>query len=265
MDDRHTTARWGRPTRWTVIRRAARGASPAEVAEAWESLVERYREPVAQTVRHHLRGHPEAESIAEDFFAYLYSHDILARAREESGLFRAFMQGVIRRYVLTAWRDKSRGGLSLDPELDESIQVADGPTELELHEETLWAEGVLTQAAQRLAIARPREAEILFRSVGIAPHALTPRKQLATEYGLTETNLKQIIFRAKNQLREFIVEEVGDTAEGDELIGEIGLVRDRLIAARPDLFATKAEFDDADDEAEDHDWSDAAEEHHLGD
>lgn len=262
MNDRHTTARWGRPTKWTVIRKAAEGGSSEEVSKAWEVLVERYREPVLHAVRYHLHGHPEAESIAADFFSYLYSQNILAKAHEGGGLFRAYMQAVIRRYVKNAWRQIESRGVSIDETPGEAVEIDAEASELERTEETLWAEGVLDQAAEQLRVENPRHAEILFKSCGLPPFREIGRRELAEEYGITDTNLKQIVFRAKRQLRDLIVAEVALTADGDEVLGEVGLIRDRLIAARPALFESREDFDD-DDGSES--WSDLADEHNVED
>jgi RNA polymerase sigma factor (sigma-70 family) len=266
VNDRHTTARWGRPTKWTVIRKAAEGGSSDEVSRAWEDLVERYREPVLHAVRYHLHGHPEADAIADDFFSYLFSQNILAKAHEGGGLFRAYMQACIRRYVKNAWRRLEGQGVSIEEGASDAVMFHAESSELERTEETLWAEGVLEHAAEQLRIENPRHAELLFRSCGLPPYKEMNRKELAEEFGITDTNLKQIIFRAKKQLRDLIVAEVAITAEGDEVLGEVGLIRDRLISARPTLFESREDFDtDLEIEDDDEPWSDRAEEHNLSD
>jgi len=232
--------RWGRSTRWTLIRSASGEQPGAEAMKAWEELVERYKDPVKNAVTRLMRHHPASDEIASDFFAYLYSQKLLDRAEPTMGRFRCFMQGVIKRYVKQASRSQKSGTIEIS-EVDSSLSAES--KDAENREEGEWAMTVLQNATRTLVSVCPRDGELLLRAFGIAPHELTPRHVLCKETGLTKNALNVAIHRARDRLRILIVHEIRDMvgSEADFQV-EAKAIGQRLMDAKPSLLGDEDSF-----------------------
>ena len=238
----HPRDRWGRRTRWTVIRAATTEKDREVSGKAWEELIERYREPVHAAVRRIVGQRPDADEIAEDFFSYLYSQKVLEKAEPSMGRFRCFMQGVIRRYVLHRLRPRPDRSGPIDVG-DADLPAPELPPEVEEREEAEWALTVLKHATTALVQRHPRDGKLLLRAFGIPPYPLTSRSELCKETGLTSNALNVALHRARRHLRDLIVAEIRDLVGDDrELEVESEVLGQRLMNARPELFGDDDSF-----------------------
>ncbi|MFQ5506965.1 MAG: RNA polymerase sigma factor [Planctomycetota bacterium] len=231
---------WGEPTRWTVVLKAAGRVPSPNADKSWMELVERYREPIKESVRILLRSSSEAEQVADDFFTYLYDKGILPKIDPERGKFRAYIQGVLRRYV--KW-DQRNARIQRGPEEEFDIAAPMEDPEVELEEERAWARRVFDLALERLTKEMPRDAEILLQASGIhlpgspgkESSGAVPkmgRKALAEKYGIQPNAIDQANFRARRKLRDLIRSELRETvATSGDLDEEFALVENRFLAA----------------------------------
>lgn len=230
---------WGRPTRWTLIRRAAKAPDQNEVARAWEELVARYRDPVHRSVARVLGHHPAAEDIAEDFFAYLFSEGLLDKADASVGRFRCFIQGVIKRYARQQARKQQSRAVDLDDAAPPSVDSADA----EEREEAEWALTILHNATQELMRRNPRDGELLLRASGIPPYAMSSRDDLCKRFNMKRNAINVAVHRARQILRELIESEIAETVDSaDALAQEKKVMTDRLMDARPELYLESGIF-----------------------
>ncbi len=232
-----TSDPWGPQTEWTVILGAAGKVEGSDLEGVWRELVERYREPVMRAVKRQLHYSPEAEGIANEFFAYLFERNVLPKIDPDQGRFRCYIQQVLRRYVLHANRTMSPGkgvasldDLDFDGEADATDDGAEG------REEDEWASAVLANAIARLEKEQERNARLLLSAYGIPPHEKIDRKELREAEGLTKQALDVAIFRARRELGRLIIDEVrGTVASEEDFESELDMIKDRLLASHPAL------------------------------
>ena len=199
---------WGEPTDWSLVVRAAGAEVGPEQDQTWRALVERYRGVIATAVRRRCWDGARADELAADFFAYLYTGQVLAKARRERGTFRAFLQGVLKRYLTHQFT--LRGPGRREVALVGEVAVHETP-EIETAELVDWARAVLDNSLRELEAENPRSAELLRRVHGLPPYPATSREALAAEYDLTPNALYQALFRARVRLRELVLAEVRRT------------------------------------------------------
>lgn len=239
MPERAREDFWGGPTRWTLVRRAA-GSETGEAGDrAWAELVERYRAPVERTVRYWLRGHSQVDEAVDDFFAHLLLKGILPKADPDQGRFRAFVQGVIRRYV-QQWKRASRvdaaGGEEEAGSLLGDLGAREDLDQVELDEERAWAEGLLAGALAQLVREKPRDGQLLLDAHGIPGGTPIEREALAASAGIKTNALDQALFRARKRLRELVIDAVAESvATQEDFESERAVMLDRLLSAHPRL------------------------------
>jgi len=219
-------------TSWSLVARAAAGGQKADAA--WTSLVERYREPVIRAGRRILRGHPATNDIMREFVGYLFEHDLLPRADRERGLFRCYLQGVVRRFVLDALRRRDAGRAT---DLEQLELSAPSRPDVGDQDEAAWSEAVLGNATRRYSEKGTQDGELLLRYYGVPPFEQAERESLCSEFGISRNALNQALHRGRQELRKLVLEEVRETVGGPrELHQEMTMVVNRLVEARPGLF-----------------------------
>ncbi|MFQ5503982.1 MAG: hypothetical protein ACE5F1_04190 [Planctomycetota bacterium] len=211
----------------------------ADPDHSWKWLLDRYREPIRKCVRLHLRGSPDTDQVADEFFSYLFMKSILPKVDPRRGKFRAFIQGVLRLYLKHHLRNGDRAG-----NLDEADNIAarlEDP-EIEKQEERVWAQRVFELSLKRLMAEMPRDSEILIQSSGIPKpgaaggalpsHPKPPRNELARRFALKPNAIDQAKHRARQRLRVLIRRELKATvASLSELREEYRLVESRFLSA----------------------------------
>src|SRR3954467_1682441 len=84
--------------RWTVIQ-VLQQNTPAERAQALESICARYWYPIYAYVRRKGFSPHDAEDLTQSFFAELISEDALQAVRRERGTLRSYLLGVLQRVL----------------------------------------------------------------------------------------------------------------------------------------------------------------------
>jgi len=209
-----------------------------DIHQAWRLLIERYREPVRRSVRRHMGNHPDADQVAEDFFAYLFEQGVLPRADPKMGRFRCFIQGVVRNYVRVLQRQGRRQMRERSAEsMEEFLESpASGAVRFEQEEQADWARAVLENALAALRRRSPRDGLLLLQAYGIPPHARVSRAELGQEHELSPGALNVALHRARRELRVLLVAEIRRTVVSEEDFSEEQrLVYEHLLSAWPGL------------------------------
>lgn len=221
-------------TRWTLIRQAA--AVPTEESRAaMEELCGRYRTPVLLFIRRRVSNAEQAEDLTQEFFARLLRGDLLQRADQDRGQFRAFLLHVVRQFLLDE-RDRAmalKRGAGMTPQSlsqDSAIDPA-GFGDAEQEFDLVWARTLLQRAVDRLQQEYSDQRSSLFESLKDSLDGAKPAAgmDLATRLGMSEGAIRVALHRMRTRLGQLIREEVADTVpSGSDIDDEIRLLRKTL-------------------------------------
>lgn len=220
-------------TQWSQIERMREHADES----AWRWFIERYRGYLRATLRRMLPSACCVETAVDEFWGYLFQSGVVARMQRPMR-FRAFLVGTLRNYAYD-W-------LRRNPRAEQAPTPIDTPAPCERlpedEEVALWAHQLLHLAMQRLVRVQPRHALVLRGCYGLADAADAPPEvpvspsQLADELGLTRNALHQLTHRARESLRQCIVEEVRQTVSTEEdLVDELAVLVDAVGRRHPGL------------------------------
>lgn len=230
------------PTRRSAI--ALVGSDdPVEVARAFELLVRAYWRPVYAHVRLRWRKSSEdARDLTQAFFARALEKRQLAGFDAERARFRTYLKGALDNFVLEADRSErreKRGGaatrLALDFDLLEAELARSGPRDASAIDQAFEAEwtralfsAVVTALETRCAREDKAAHFTIFRRYVIDPElspdptqARPSYAQLASELGLSVTDVTNHLAWARRTFRELALTELANlTASDDEFRSE---------------------------------------------
>ncbi len=230
-------------TQWTVVL-AAGGTPSPESAVALEHLCQAYWYPLYAFVRRSGHSPPDAQDLAQEFFARLLEHNWIAHADRHKGRFRSFLLMAMRRFLAKEWdkvRTLKRGGhvqflpLQLDTaEGRYTREPADTRTPEHVFEKQ-WALTLLESVLNRMRGHYAQEGKgTLFHALEpclIGSRESQPYAMLAAQLGMTEGAVKMAVCRLRERYRECLKEEIGRTvaspAEVDEELRHLFRVLDR--------------------------------------
>jgi Sigma-70 region 2 len=92
-------------TPWPVLL-ALRVASPTAAQAALGQLCEIYWRPIYLFVRRSGYDADEAQDLTQKFFVYLIEREAFAKADKAKGKFRAYVLGILKHFLIHAWRDE---------------------------------------------------------------------------------------------------------------------------------------------------------------
>ncbi|MDQ3624704.1 MAG: sigma-70 family RNA polymerase sigma factor [Verrucomicrobiota bacterium] len=231
VSSKHTAfsrdARFGE-TRWSVVRAARDGDSPA-ARQALAELCRVYWYPLYAFVRRSGHAPEEAEDLTQAFFARLLARDFLALVAPEKGRFRSFLLTAMKRFLVNEWHRataKKRGGGEAPVPIDGAwaedryhAEPAD-PATPELLYERRWALTLLENVLAGL------EAE--YAGAGRAPifEALQPMlawhsgdqpyAAIAARLGLSEGAVKVAMYRLRRRYGDRLRAEIAQTVSSAE-------------------------------------------------
>ena len=222
-------------TQWSEIQQL----QGRDATAAWQWFIDRYRGFVTAALRRLIWSPALAAAASEEFWGYLFQCGAVDRL-ERSMRFRAFLVGTLRNYA--------HDWLRRNPPVQHEVANDDRPDEglplLEDEEVALWVRQLLHLALQRLGREQPRWAKALCLFYGLPvaadgppafPHSATA---LATELGCTANALHQLLFRARQGLRNCLIEEVRQTVSSRrDLESELDVLLAALGRATPGLIA----------------------------
>ena len=211
-------------TSWGLVVAARRGADTLRSREALANLCRAYWKPLYAYARRRGYGTDEASDLTQAYFARLLEKDYLQDVVPETGRFRAFLLASLKHFIANE-RERARalkrgGGDSPIPidlvaaERQYDPGLVEHLTPESLYEKR-WAMGVIERALERLRerYVTEKKAPLFDRLKGLisGDESGTPRRELATELGLTEPALRMAIHRARKRFRITLREEVATT------------------------------------------------------
>lgn len=202
-------------TGWSRIRRASRADKELSSAAIGE-IYRLYWYPTFVTARSKYQfDHHKAEDVTQGFWVWVLRNGIIARAVPERGRFRSFLLTCFERYLHHEWRRESaqkRGGgvhhVSIHSDdwserFEREMGTFASPDE---HLKHVWENASLEAAFQEVESAWAAcGRQKLFST--LKAHLLNDAARggigpIAAELNLTEGNVRQQLFRLRQDLRE---------------------------------------------------------------
>ncbi len=210
-------------TRWTLIVSSRQGIEAR--SRALEELLQLYWKPLYHYVRRKGLSIEDSKDAIQGFCAQLLDKDFLERLDPKRGRLRSYLRMAVDNFLANRHEHasaKKRGGGAKVVSLDFDVGDADAPAGAEPGSvfEREWALAVMERAMTRLE----REFASGERK---GPFALVRRffdfqgeppsyDDAARESGMSPSQLKAFLHRARVRFRELVLDEVKDTvSEGD--------------------------------------------------
>lgn len=210
--------------------RAGTAKSGQEQAAALESLCRSYWLPIYGYIRSRGNSAEDAQDLTQGFFLHILGGTFMMRANPERGRFRSFLLGALKNYLSDSKdreRASKRGGaaevLSLDFASGESA-IQHEPSHSDTPERIFqrqWASTVLDAALAKLRHEFALQGKLdrfdcLKGYLGGAP---PPKGGLdLAALGLSESAVKNAIYRLRRRYRDLLRSEVAATVEDDSEI-----------------------------------------------
>lgn len=206
-------------TRWTLIRSAK--SSPEAKRTAISELMTTYWRPLYVYLRHKGLDPAAAQDAVQDVLILLLERDVISKVDPEKGRLRAYLKTVAANYLANAYEKataKKRGGdaalVPLEVETAERLVQPGSAPDRAFDEQ--WAAAVMDRALKRLeaeyrsgARAGPWEVVEQFFRPGEPP----AYRDVADANGMSLSQLKSFLHRARTRFRELLRVEVLDTVE----------------------------------------------------
>ena len=208
-------------TRWTILRSAQDPESPSYRKSIEEFAAIYWRPVYAYFRRKWGKSNEEAKDLTQNFFLALCERNFLARLTPSQGRFRHYVTAALDNFVRLQHRHDSaqkRGGgaihFSLEIEDGCDISSVGSPDQVFQRE---WAGTVLDHALDRLEREyreRDREAEFrlfLRREVERPDEEDLSYEALARRFQVNLADVKNILYRARQRLKEIVLQIVRDS------------------------------------------------------
>lgn len=226
-------------TRWSLVLRAR-----DDSVTALNDLFTRYRQPLLKRLR--AQGVPpdDAEDLVQGFCAQLLRRDFLANVAPANGRFRTWLLNSLNNFLCDehARRQTLKRGQGVAPEsLDKTDgdgrRILDPPADTaaaDVEYDREWAQTVLANALKQVARESASTGHTaLFTALEpalFADETSLSYREIATELGMSEVNVKVTAHRIRRRLAALIREAVLETVDSeaaweDELRHLISLFR----------------------------------------
>jgi RNA polymerase sigma factor (sigma-70 family) len=214
-------------TLWGQVFAAGQQGFP-ESQEAMAALYKAYLLPIYSFLRRSGNDRQKAEELAQDFFGYLWEHNVVAKADPSVSKFRNFIIGVLKNFVLNEHKRqktlKAGGGyqfVSMDAETAEGIYANEPSTDDSPEKifERHWVLSIVKQARERLRaeLARTDMAEHFVALEAFLTGDNEERfASLAAKLGKSEGATRTFVTRLRARQRELILEVISDTLTNKE-------------------------------------------------
>jgi RNA polymerase sigma factor (sigma-70 family) len=223
------------PTRRSVIE-AVRSIDVEERETALQSLCAAYWKPVYKYVRWRWNRPPaDAQDLTQGFFAELLERELLEKFDPQKSRLRTYLRICVDSFVMNAeksGRRQKRGGAIPHVALDfaaaeeelgataiDPAQIA-SPESLERFFEKEWIRSIFTIAVEdlrKLCEERERMRTFhLFEAYDLDGGEKTSYKQLAEEFGISETDVTNALAWARREFRRIALERVRELCGSEE-------------------------------------------------
>ncbi|QEH35620.1 RNA polymerase sigma factor [Aquisphaera giovannonii] len=229
-------------TQWSLVLKAR---EPGTVrAEALNALCTRYWYPIYSFIRR--KGNPPEKSrdLTQSYFCELLRKDLLLRADQGKGRFRAFLRADCSHFLVdqhrretAALRAPEKPLLSIDLETAEGLYLmepAHGETAERIFERN-WAWTLLDRVLERLREEAEHSGDRLrFKELAAALGGAEERQSyavIAARLGLSEQAVATAVHRLRRKYRELLRAEIAATlADPADVDDEIRALFDALSA-----------------------------------
>jgi RNA polymerase sigma factor (sigma-70 family) len=222
-------------TRWSVID-AARSSDEAERVRAMDTLCAAYWKPVYKYVR--LRWNlpaADAQDLAQGFFVQVIERDLLDKFDAAKSRLRTYLRVCVDSFVMNeekaakrlkrggnvsyvaldfAGAEEELGGATMDP------AAIPSPESLEEFFEKEWVRGLFELAVEDLrkrCAANDRERTFrLFEEYDLAGDETISYDKLATEYGISVTDVTNALSWARREFRRGALERLREICGSEE-------------------------------------------------
>ncbi|MBI2931136.1 MAG: sigma-70 family RNA polymerase sigma factor [Planctomycetes bacterium] len=217
------------PTLWTVVLRA-KDASAPDRREALERLIQVYWKPLYFYIRKSGHDVEKAKDIIQAFFAEFLEKDFLKYVERDRGKFRTFLVTALKHYVADL-HDRAQAQKRGGGKVVLSFNFAQAETEIRREpstEETpdrifqrQWALGLFKRALQTLRRefsdnGRLDEFDALKAYFTAGPEHAPSYADTTKASGISESDVRTKINRARRRYREIILEEIRAYTETDD-------------------------------------------------
>lgn len=221
-------------THWSVVLAAGQCELP-QATEALEQLCRTYWYPLYVFVRRQGNSPEDAQDLTQDFFFRLLENNQLAKADRERGMFRTFLLGSLKNFLINEWKRAGRlkrgGGLdflSIDANVAEDCYAAEPANESspDAAYEQSWAvtliERVLVVLRQEYTVADKARLFEELKGFIWGDKSAASYAQIAEPLNLTEGSVKVAVHRLRQRFRELLRAEVAHTvARPEDVDGEL--------------------------------------------
>jgi RNA polymerase sigma-70 factor (ECF subfamily) len=207
--------------------------SPDHSREAWNKLVQTYRQAIYGYIRHRGYSSSDAEDLTQEFFLTLFSKRAFRSATPNRGRFRSFLLVCLNRFLisrhrrsLAAFRKPQYNSVSYDAPGAEAAFQADlvnyaTPESLFEHQ---WAVALLDSTLEELRKHYKEQGnEALYEKivVHLVGSGETPYAQIATQLHLSEPAVKTAVYRLRLRFRHLFREAVAATVPAEDVDSEL--------------------------------------------
>jgi RNA polymerase sigma-70 factor (ECF subfamily) len=227
----------GIKTHWTAMFKAHQRSGDAKSA-AQQELLLRYYGAVYRYLLGTVRDATAAEELTQEFAVRFLRGDF-HRANPGRGRFRDFLKTALRHLAHDYWRKKEKAAAPLSSgsshNVPEATCDADDPDQPFLDK---WREELLARAWEALEQLQDRTGQPYYAALRSKTEQPQVRSaQLATQLSdrmgkpYSETGVRQLLYRARNQFADLLVEEVArslqsnDPAELEQELIDLDLLR----------------------------------------
>lgn len=216
-------------TKWSDIFLAQTGNKKVS-HEHLGQLIERYWRPIYLFIRQKGKSKEDAQDLAQQFYTEFLEKDVVSYADSSRGKFRTFLLASVTRFLALGHRSAARRPaephISGSDEVIEryAFEISDGETP-EIVFERNWAKCTVENCVQRLRDECSVMRKELQFSVFQARYLRDPSENvsyqaIATEFGISETDVDHYLRWIKPRFRRILMEEVGVTTRSPDEVRE---------------------------------------------
>ena len=184
-------------------------------------LIERTWKPLYFYLRRKGRDVEGSKDVTQAFFAHLIERRILDKVEEGRGRFRSFLIAALEHFLANEYRIASaekRGGGKAPLSLDFNVAEAQFDAKLGETPEDLYTRAWALEVLQGAMSSLRSELGDRFEAVRAHLSADTARpsyRETARALGVSETEVNNLLHRARTRLGQLMIDGVRDTVEGD--------------------------------------------------
>ena len=204
------------PTLWSQVEVFPNGQDQDRALAAAQTLFEHYRRPIVNWLLRKGVAHHRAEDLAQDFLSRFLTPAKLGNFRRGKAKFRSFLLTALNHFEIDVLRKQGRLG-DTEP-IDENRAARVPPPDLDVGLDRDLAQKIQDRVLERLRSTKYAKPEALrrfetLRHLILDEAAEGEFERLASELAVTVNNLRQILYRLRDDHYEAFRAEVAQLTE----------------------------------------------------